>query len=1631
MSASTREQLAYGKDRWGEGIDLKATNKKELFEFLLFKDLEFQYHDFQDDDLWEAFKDDFKDFTLQNLKTCDRNSLRSFKGMLRQRGVWVQDDRTISTAEALYNTLQEKEPSQWPEADIKDHLDKYQKFTSRRLGRYNRGGHLGEHDRAPDDSKDNVLRTPNQSFGRELANLAKLYTDEMRYSGEKDHFDYKLTIFNDLCNRADIPGDRDDIRIKAYPTMLRGLALDYYYTTIQRAVKDFAPTFDQVCEATRRYFEGPEYKRGIQSQWNSTTLQSVMNKPENGGKSTQDCLHLLVKDLRHLQHGLPKELGSETIFRDKLIEACRKTPACEYACFKPADNVIGLINDLQASIATFELRGNPTSQFPSDSTDQFFTDRRYRSNQDRPTRRPRFRSQSPYRRKYRSPTPGPPRVRFRDQSRRRRCFVCNKDGCWSTNHTKEEQESSKKNFTKSFDRQMRQYINEYEGTEDPRDDTGSDTDSTRDPAEAMIFDFSAIDLAQGHQDKELAQPTQSTQFFTSVGPIEHTDAFNTVTELANRSFAHSITANDPTTNRGQCDTRADPFVYKVSTNSNRYTSDRFYGVMIDTGASRGSTAGYGQYTAYTREVADTKLDTAKAGAINVQFGIGSTPSISSIKMDISVVGTAEFHVVRADTPFLLSLADMDTLGVYYNNLKDVLISPIQSIPVIRQFGHPFLLWGHSLQAHINHSFDNNPCFLTTTELRRLHRRFGHPAADRLYRLLERSGHDDVDRKAIDRLTKYCEHCQKYGRSPGRFKFTLRDDQDCEFNYSIYVDIMYIDGSPVLHVIDEATRFQAARWLQNISAKHTWDALRTCWMDTYVGPPEYITHDAGKNFVSKEFRQLARTMAISTKAVPVEAHWSIGLVERAHPILRRAYQIITNELRDISKGMALQMAVKATNDTAGPDGLVPTLLVFGAYPRMTELDPPAPSVTQRATAIKKAMTEVIKIRSKIQVQDALNHRNGPSVSPIHDLPLNSDVLVWREGNTGQSGHWDGPFKLLGIDRETCKVQLPSGPTDFRSTSVKPLLLEDQSDDTDQPDPGLDAESGPDQPLEPAGPAQPVDSVESQPVQEVADISIYIQDDHNSRSRPKSSRTNQPLRPPTPFADSRRKEVNGLLENGVFELVNTADIPPGARIFGSRFVDEVKNKGTEKAFEKSRLVVQGYGDTEKSTVLTQSPTIQRVSQRLILALAVILRKDAALYMRDITQAYTQSKTPLSRDFFIRPPSELRTALQLDEGCILRVVKPLYGVPEAGNHWFNTYHRHHLEKLGMEQSTYDPCLLYTPESGKSNGFGVVGLQTDDSLILADNHFADTEEARLQDAGLPSKPRERLSQQNPLKFNGGLIQLEPTNVVHLTQRRQCENIKLVAANKPVNLASSRGVIRKAVAPKDQYIAQRARGAYIASVSQPEACFDLSFAAQAIDPKDTDIKQLNKRLQWQINNASRGLRFVELDPETLRLIVFTDSSFANNQDLTSQIGFVIVLADKTDKANIIHWSSIKCKRVTRSVLASELYAMAHGFDMAAALKSTVERILPIELPLIVCTDSKSLYDCLVKLGTTRERRLMVDLLCLRQSYERRHIAEVIWVSGGSNPADAMTKSKPCPALKDLIDSNMVKINASEWVERL
>jgi hypothetical protein len=177
-------------------------------------------------------------------------------------------------------------------------------------------------------------------------------------------------------------------------------------------------------------------------------------------------------------------------------------------------------------------------------------------------------------------------------------------------------------------------------------------------------------------------------------------------------------------------------------------------------------------------------------------------------------------------------------------------------------------------------------------------------------------------------------------------------------------------------------------------------------------------------------------------------------------------------------------------------------------------------------------------------------------------------------------------------------------------------------------------------------------------------------------------------------------------------------------------------------------------------------------------------------------------------------------------------------------------------------------------------------------------------------------------------------------------------------------------------------------------------------------------------------LRYVKLNQSSLRLIIFIDSSFVNNSDLSSQIEYVIYLADATHAANILHWSSIKCKKITRSVLAIELFAMIHDFDVDFVLKITLTKMIDTLISLILITDSKSIYDCLIRLEIIVEKRLMIDVMILRQCYERREITKMKWMHETNNSVDSMIKIKSSTALKTIIDINQINLNTIEWIER-
>lgn len=1579
---------------WNSGC-FDLSNEKSLNGYTIYITISYQKSEMYDEAIYQAFIEDFNGWDEVLFDKVRKELLRALRTTLRQRGCFVASDRS-KLSRNLNNTLQ-AEWHEWTVSEINQQQDKQGGFLPRSC--YSIDRRIKEETKASISLTTSALKPPTtttiqhhiEQIPRQITDLIKIYNDNgKKYSGERyDFLNKKLEMFYDFCEKI---GLQPVNHTKALSVMLTGKALQYYYQNI--VGKEL--TMEEIVNAIEQHFETSEVRRFYLNEWRTVNLQSIIHS--NPGKAKLECFEILLDKFNQIQPGLSASYRNDTVLRDQILVACQGIPECSYSLYKPSETVEGVCADMRNAIST-KINEIKYQSFRSCTDEQFWTDRTYSNNKTKLVKgHGSIRNQSNQSRQ--------------NQRIQKKCYICGKVGCWSTKHGIEERRVAYQRYKQSSyitdiadpsPNNYQSFLTEFEGTE-------LDGDNENDDEIQQLMAATNLD--------DIYEPES---YLTELGEINGVCA---VTQLNNYATFHAVTGID-VSGPNYDTSSSDHFIFE-----DRYSSSVFQGIMPDTGAAGISTAGLEQVKALQRQM-NISIDETTAGQHQIRFGKGEASSIGSINIP-TPLGHICFEVVPTNTPFLLCLKDMDTLNVQFDNLQNLLIQNNKKHPVVRKWGHPWLLL--DIQTSITSSH------LTETELRQLHRRFGHPSIRKFSDLLTRA-EQNFERGTLERIAKYCHQCQLHGKSPGRFKFNIKED--LEFNAEVVVDIMYINGKPILHVVDTATSFQAAKFLRRMDAKTVWETLRLCWIDTYNGPPDVIVTDAGKNFTAVDFKQSAQTMSITVKEIPVEAHHSIGKVERYHAPLKRAYQVIESDLPTAAPEQILSMAVKAINDTAGPNGLVPTLLVFGAYPRISGNSLPAPSITARSEAVRAAMKEIRILHAKRKVADALKMRNGPDVTKTLQLSPNDDVVVWREHKG-----WEGPFKLLSIDDNTCIIDLPHGPTNFRSTVVKPYHKDEttqspspddelhENTDIDENDdenswcpPSIENEaSGTSRRGRPKGSKNkpklmsrpnslPIVSQSSTPTETMMSAKEEQDRQLSIRLRGEGKITS----PGDPFEASDKEEICALMANNVFRLEQFDPIKHGKmRIFNSRLVREVKGKGTDKPYEKSRLVIQGYDDDGKKVILTQAPTIQRCSQRIILALAPSLLKSCSIYLRDITQAYVQSVTTLNRTILAHLPSQIKHLYP--NGTIMIVLKPLYGIAEAGTHWWATYNTHHREKLHMISSSYDPCLLIsTKETGS---FGIVGMQTDDTIILGESSFSDLEN---QEMTFKAKEKQSLTEDNSVSFNGCILELNGSKI-NLLQKEQSRNISLVDI--------------KSVESGKKYVEQRARGAYIASICQPEATFDLSRAAQTTQPTQEDINALNKRLRWQQHNLKRGITYIPINLKDAKIFVFVDSSFANNRDLSSQIGFIIILGNEYPSqdnkfkilGNLIHWSSTKSKRVTRSVLAAELYGMASGVDMGFVIAGTIsmamEQLGLPKIPLIICTDSFSLYECIVKLGTTKEKRLMVDIMALRQMYERRELWEVRWINSNCNPADSMTKITPNNSLEGFLNTNLLEINVEGWVKR-
>lgn len=702
-------------------------------------------------------------------------------------------------------------------------------------------------------------------------------------------------------------------------------------------------------------------------------------------------------------------------------------------------------------------------------------------------------------------------------------------------------------------------------------------------------------------------------------------------------------------------------------------------------------------------------------------------------------------------------------------------------------------------------------------------------------------------------------------------FSVRMPDDVVFNQELLIDIMYKDKRPILHIVDRGTRFSAAKYLKKADAKTVWNTFIQLWSTMYIGHTRSILTDQGSVFMCAEWKGVCRVCNIEPKSTGIESHNSLNEGESLHASLRRILNRLENDFPELNPEIALSLAVQALNSTANVDGLCPMLLVFGVQPSFPDVVTVQPSHVQRFMAMKAARDEYAKVIAAQRVARAL--RTRPPAAADSNIVAGDMVYVYRE----KPKKWIGPLPCVYRDGKQVILSVNGVAKAFNISQVKRAPLENPN-----PEPSVF-------------------------------ITEIIEPDD-----PRSSH----------FDAAKRKEILGLIDRGTFAIVVRPDTDEKLNILPSRFVLAIKNTAEGKEILKARFVIGGHRDRSKDKLVHVSNTVRKDSVRMLLSLASILGFD--VWSTDIRQAYLQSN-PLLRDVYVKPPDGV---IELGPDELLKLLKPLYGLSDAGDYWSTTLNAFHVRMLRMREVTGDFALFFRHICDK-----IVGLSAtfvDDLLETGSPEYRREMEAAIRSTFDISNVQDA-----PLTYAGADITTHPYT---LSQAGYIRRLSLLPSS----------------ATFQDFASQRQKIAWITH-SRPDISCRVSFAAQVTETTycSSDIASLNSVVEHLQTTSDVRMKFPKLDKSSLQLIAYADSSFCNLRDGDTQIGYIIVLADDTKKCSILSYRSYNVKRIVRSSGAGETLALADSFDAAIVLRHDLETILHQSIPLLLLTDSQSLFSVL------------------------------------------------------------------------
>lgn len=479
----------------------------------------------------------------------------------------------------------------------------------------------------------------------------------------------------------------------------------------------------------------------------------------------------------------------------------------------------------------------------------------------------------------------------------------------------------------------------------------------------------------------------------------------------------------------------------------------------------------------------------------------------------------------------------------------------------------------------------------------------------------------------------------------------------------------------------------------------------------------------------------------------------------------------------------------------------------------------------------------------------------------------------------------------------------------------------------------------------------------------------------------------------WVSAMNEEMEALSRNNTWVL---ADLPPGRKPIGCKWLYKVKNNAEGQIRYKARLVAKGYSQREGIDFEeTFSPVIKMVSIRCVISLAV--QNDWPLYQLDVNNAFLHGD--LNEEVYMTLPEGY---YDKSETKVCKLVKSLYGLKQASRNW-NEKLTLTLKEAGFVQRKSDYSLYVR---SKNNSISVLLVYVDDIILTGNN------ESELESIKAWFSSKFKLKDLGKLKYFLGIEVLYSDKGITLSQRKYClellDEFGMLAA-KPVgnpleqnlivtNLQNSSSDDSELVSVTEY---QKLIGKLIyLNLTRPDIAYTVSCLSQFMHrPLNSHLKVAMRLLRYLKQSPGKGNFFSK--SESFELKGYSDSDWgkclATRRCIT---GYCVYLGN-----SLICWKSKKQSTVSRSSAEAEFRALAAlSCEIVWLNKLLKDLNIKQTLPVSMFCDSKAaILIASNPVFHERTKHFEIDLFFVREKVIAG-ILSVFKIHTDEQPADIFTK---------------------------